>query len=172
MDFLQQAPLTANYNAEVLAAGTTTTLSSTNAFSYSIDGFLYAKAALSNTATPTTDKNTGVAFVGIAAGFCSIFAVLLNAAGTLAVVQGQVQAIDVANSPIFLPQLPAIPAGYVPVGLIGVSVKPTGATWTFGSSNLSGATNTVYSFIDVGTYPSRPPQFNLLGVGGFVDNLS
>ena len=42
MDFLQQAPLTANYNAEVLAAGTTTTLSSTNAFSYSIDGFLYA----------------------------------------------------------------------------------------------------------------------------------
>jgi len=159
MDILQQAPLTACFSVPVLAAGTTTTLSSTNAFNYTISGFSYTKAALSNTATPTTDATTGAAFLPVTKGNGCVFVLGLDASGNLKVSQGQIQALDAAGYFVTDPQLPSIATGVCPVGLIGVINATTTASWTFGTNNLSSVSGTSFAFADIATLPSRPPTF-------------
>ena len=53
-----------------LAAGTTTTVTTTTAATYSIGGKIYVQgAAWTNKAHPTTDSNSGAAFVNIPANY-------------------------------------------------------------------------------------------------------
>jgi hypothetical protein len=160
MDLLQQAPLTALFSTPVQAfTGGATTLGSTNRFDYCISGFNYTKAAFNASATPTTDVNTGVAFLPVAKGFGCLFSAMLDASGNLKVAQGQIQAVDAAGYLIADPQMPAIPAGYCPISLIGVINAITTASWVFGTNNWTGISGTTCAIADIGTYPSRPPTF-------------
>lgn len=157
MDALKVVPLTLCANKAGLVAGTTTTYSITaNPLQYAIRGKFYSKATVTNGATPTTDAITGAAFVGIPVNAGSIFVFGYDASGNLKVTQGQVAALDVAGNFLYSPQIPMVQDTVCPFGYLVVKVGSTGALWTFGTSNLSGATGVTYAFQDLLTLPDRP----------------
>ena len=174
MDNLQAPPVTMCVSKVALAAGTTTTISTTGTTVYGILGKAYSKSAITNGATPTTDYATGAAFKPIpipntapnlALGYGSVFLVGLDHSGNIKVTQGTIEALDVNGNFINAPQFGgSAPSGsgstdndFCPIGYIVVKLGSTAvATWTFGSSNLSGVTGVTYSFTDLIGLPSRP----------------
>ena len=148
-------------------AGSVTTYSTTGTMVYAIRGKEYSKAAVTNGTTPTTDVNTGVAFVPLAANQGTVFLWMINAAGTVAVAQGLVspgypygwpldsagnfQAGQYGGAPNF----PPIADGYVPFAYQIIKNGSTGSSWTFGSSNWN-ATGITSAIQDITTLPDRP----------------
>lgn len=143
-----------------LAAGTTTTVSTTGTTHYAIRGKAYSAAALSNQATPTTDINTGAAFVGVKAGYGSVFVYGFNAAGDLKCAQGSVVALDSAYDWSDKPQFPTLPDDFCPFGYLTIKAGSTAdATtgWVQGSSNQASVTGITYARQDVALgMPDRP----------------
>lgn len=156
MDTLSQIPLTMCTMKATLAAGTTTTYSTTGTTLYCIGGKAYSKAAVTNGATPTTDATTAAAFVAVGANYGSVFVFGYDSSGTIKVSQGSVVALDASGAFILAPQFPAIPDSVCPFGYLVIKAGSTASNWTFGSSNLSGATGITYTFVDVMTLPARP----------------
>lgn len=177
MDALQAVPVTMCFSKATLAAGTTTTISTTGTTTYAIRGKFYTKTAISNGATPTTDYATGAAFLPIpipatapnlAAGYGSIYTVGLDSAGTVRVIQGTVVPLDANGAFINAPQFGGLGStgsgsaasvnnDFCPIGYIVVKLGATAvATWTFGTNNLSSVTGVTYTFVDIATLPDRP----------------
>lgn len=148
MDRLLQNSMSGCLSVPVLAAGTTTTISTTNAIDYAIRGRGYTHAALTNQATPTTDAVTGAAFVGVKAGYGSVFVYGYNAAGTLLCAQGEVVPLDGNYAWKKKPQLPALPDDFAPFGFLTILAGSTAdATtgWVQGSSNQAAVTGITYA---------------------------
>lgn len=142
-----------------LAAGTTNTLTTTPVPAptpYNIRSKGYSRAALTNAAVPTVDFATGKAFIPVAPNQGSVFVCTYDAAGTLRVCQGTVEALDGAGGWINPPQFPAPPDTTCPFAYIMVRVGTNGAAWSFGASNFSGATGVTYNFQDISALPDRP----------------
>jgi hypothetical protein len=145
-----------------VAAGTTTTYSTTGTTQYSINGKAFSKAAVTNGATPTTDVNTGASFVPVTASKGSVFVIGYNAAGTVKVAQGEIVNLtpeaDGANASfVEAPEFPSLPDDFCPIAYILTKVGASGSSWTFGSSNLAGPPSNVKHIIqDVTTLPGRP----------------
>lgn len=157
MDNLAQIPLTLCTMKAGLAAGTTTTYSTTGTTLYCIKGRAYSKGAVTNGATPTTDAATGVAFLPVAANQGSVFVFCYDSGGNIKVVQGQVQALDVGGKFVLTPQFPGIPDTLCPFGwLVATAGSTAVGNWVFGTNNLSGVTGLTYSFSDCMTLPDRP----------------
>lgn len=159
MDTLQQVPLTICLSKATVAAGTTSTLSSTGTVVYGIHGKAYSHAALSNTATPTIDINTGTTFAQIPANFGAAIVIGFNAAGTLVAAQGGLQALDVAGNFIISPQFPAIPDNFCPIAYEIIKAGATASSapgWVFGTSNQASVTGITYAIDDLITLPDRP----------------
>lgn len=158
MDTLQQVPLTICLGKATLAAGTTSTLSSTGTLAFAIRGKAYSHAALSNTATPTTDVNTGVAFVPVTPNTGAVIVIGFNAAGALKAAQGGLQALDTTGNFIVSPQFPAIPDDFCPIGyeVIKAGATASASGWVFGTSNQASVTGITYTLVDVVTLPDRP----------------
>lgn len=162
MEQLVARGLTMCLGKATIAAGTTSTLSSTGTLAFSIEGKAYSHAALSNTATPTTDITTGAAFVPVTASKGCVFVVGYNANGDLKCAQGALVDLttdaDGANAKFQTPpQFPALPEDFCPIGYILTKVGASGSTWTFGTSNLAGPpSNVLHTFVDVTTLPTRP----------------
>lgn len=155
-NILDFAGFTGCLSKATLAAGTTTTVSTTGTTVYGINGKAYSAAALTNGATPTTDIVTGAAFVGVPANYGSVFVHGFNAAGALKVAQGKVAALDNAGNFITAPDLPAYPDDFAPFAYLIIKAGSTASTWTYGSSNQSGATGITYTRQDLIGAPSRP----------------
>lgn len=158
MDYLQQIPVTMATTIGGLAVGTTTTLTLANDVQYCIKGKGYKKSAVSNTATPTTDAATGLAFNAIAVNKAGVFAICLDSSGALKVVQGGYNvaysdAGEFTNGP---PQLPVVPDNLCPIGYELVKVISTGSAWTFGTSNQASQTGITKVLVDCFTLPDRP----------------
>ena len=157
MDNLQVLPLTLCLSKVALAAGTTTTISTTGTTVYAINGKAYSKAAITNGATPTTDAATGAAFPSISANQGTVVVVGLDASGNVKACQGTIQALDVSGNFILAPQMPVMPDNLCPIGYIVLKGGSTLASpWTFGSSNLSSVTGMTYTFVDLVSMPARP----------------
>ena len=157
MDYLSQVPLTLATTIGGLAVGTTTTLTLANDVQYAIKGKGYKKAAVSNTATPTTDASTGSAFNAIATNYAGVFAICLDSAGALKVVQGSIVPYnDAGEFTGAAPQLPNVPDTLCPIGYELVKVISTGSSWTFGSSNQASQTGITKVLVDCFTLPARP----------------
>ncbi len=168
MDQLQRVPETICLTKVVLAAGTTTTLSTTNAATYGIKGKAYVQgSAWTNQATPTTDYATGLAFVPIPipAGYGCVFTIGLDHSGNMKVIQGQIQALDSNGNFIVAPQFGGLgPQGsgstdsdFCPIAYMIVKLGSSAvATWTFGTNNNSSVTGVTYSFQDLIGQPDRP----------------
>lgn len=159
MDAQQAAPSTLAFVKATLAAGTTSTLSSTGTIVYSIRGKAYSASALSNTATPTTDWSTLAAFTGVTANNGCVFMVGLNAAGALKCVQGTITPLDVSGAFVVAPQFGGLPLDFCPIGYIVIKAGATAnATtgWVFGTNNMASVTGITYTFVDVVGMPDRP----------------
>jgi hypothetical protein len=157
MDMLFQAPLTLCMVKAGLAAGTTSTYSTTGATVFSIRGKAFSAVAATNAATPVVDANTGVAFPSLVLNQGTIVVFGLTAAGVIKCMQGQIAALDAAGNFVLAPQFPAIPDTVTPFGYVVLKAGATlVGTWTFGVSNLSAVTGMTYAFQDVTTLTDRP----------------
>lgn len=111
MDTVAKAPLTMCFAKAGLAAGTTTTISTTATVPYCIESvFATSKTAITNGATPTTDWSTGNPFVPIpipltttglpgsvpaaCAGYACAYAVGFDHSGNVKVIQGPIVGLD------------------------------------------------------------------------------
>lgn len=174
MDVQQLAPVTMCMTKAGLAAGSTTTLTQTLAGGatsniITIRGKFYSVAALSNTATPTTDWATGKAFNAVLASQGCVFMVGFDHSGNLRAVQGTVVPLDTVTVPgnflaasTFGGMGPAgsgstdndfCPIGYLVIQAGSTANNTTG--WVFGSNNMSGVTGITYTFQDISTMPDR-----------------
>jgi hypothetical protein len=157
MDALQQIPFTQTLMHCALAAGTTTTISSTGTIHYCIKGKTATKSALSNTATPTTDVTTSAAFPSLSANQGTVVVIGLDSSGNVKAAQGPIRPLDSSGLFIDQPQFPIVPDTVCPIGYIVLKAGSTlSGTWTFGTNNLSGVTGMTYTFVSVSTLPDRP----------------
>ena len=161
MDNLQAAPLTINLANAALVAGTTTTYTTTVATLCAIAGkFATSLGAQTNTATPTLDAATGLAFVALAVSQACCLLWGVNNAGAIRVVQGPIvpTELGVTTTPgafIQAPQFPAIPDDFCPIGYSIHRTSPTGSVFLPGTTAwaASGITST---FRNISTLPGRP----------------
>lgn len=160
MDFQAAQPGTGCLGKSTLAAGTTTTLSNTGTIAYAIRSKAYSKTAMSNAATPTTDYATGNAFIGVLAGFGSVFTIGLDHSGNLKAVQGTITALDSSGKFVLAPQFGGPPLDFCPIGYLLIQAGSTAdAThgWRFGTDNMSSVTGITYTFDDLALgMPDRP----------------
>ncbi len=167
MDNQALTPLTACLGKVTLAAGTTSTLSNTGTIVFGIKGKAYSRAALSNTATPTTDWATGNTFLPIMPNYGSVFLIGLDSGGNLRAIQGTLAPLDSSGN---FKQAPVFggfgPAGsgstdndFCPIGYIIVKAGATAsaAGWYFGVGNLATPTTGItITYTDVIGWPDRP----------------
>ena len=157
MDQLMQVAQTLCLSKATLAAGTTSTISTTGTTVFCIKGKAYSKAAITNGATPTTDADTALAFLPVAANQGTIIVIGLDASGNIKACQGSVEALDVGGNFIILPKTPGIPDTMCPIGYITVLAGSTAVgNWVFGTNNLSSVTGLTYNFQDLIMMPFRP----------------
>lgn len=158
MDNLQAVPATLCTMKATVAAGTTSTLSSTGTVYFCIRGKAYSHAALSNTATPTTDAVTGAAFVPVVTNKGSVFVIGFNAAGTLLCAQGSIQDLDASGNFILAPQFPVLPDDFCPIAYQVIKAGSTASAsgWVFGTNNQAAVTGITYTIVDLMTLPDRP----------------
>ena len=142
------------------ATGAETVHDTTVTISYSIGGKMYAKTAITDGVTPTTDHNTGAAFKGLAgtasSGQACVFVWGLNSSGDVKVCQGPVVPTDkdgnLEDPGLFFP---AVKDDIAPFAYMVSKHYGQASTWTFGSSNwnVSGFNNTI---VNVAQLPDRP----------------
>lgn len=140
-----------------LAAGTTSTYTIANSFTFALKGQLYTGASASNAASPTLDAATGVAFKPLLANQTCIFAFYMNASSQVQVIQGvPVNTLDMTggNLPAQFPQSDdsRTPFAY----LLASASALLAAPWVFGTGNLSAVTGLTLTFRDVMDFPAQP----------------
>jgi hypothetical protein len=176
MDLQAFQPITMAFTkAGLTASGAATTVSQTLAGGattniFAIKSKMYSAAALSSTATPTTDWATGSNFNPIKANQGSVFVIGFDHSGNLRAIQGQVSSLDTVSYPgnfLTAPQFGAFgPAGstdssandFCPIAYMVVAAGSTANNttgWTFGSSNWN-ATGITVTIDDVCGWPPRP----------------
>ena len=149
--------ITMCFSKATLAAGTTTTISTTGTTTFCIGGKFYTKSAITNGATPTTDVNTGSAFVGVGANEGSVFVYMFDKDGNLKCAQGEVVDLDAGANFVTLPEFPRIDTDtYAPFAYLLIKVDSTGSSWVQGTGNQSGATGVTYTRQDIAVLPARP----------------
>lgn len=154
---LEQLPLTLCLSKATLAAGTTTTVSTTGTTTYIIRNKLYTKAAVTNGATPTTDAVTGAAFRAITANQVTVVVVFFTTGGAIKAAQGGIETLPSSGVVGPAPQFPSVPDDCCPIGYILCKAGATlSGSWTFGSSNLSSVTGMTWVIQDIANIPDRP----------------
>jgi hypothetical protein len=150
----------------------------TAAFTYSINGINYSKAAIVNVAlalppvaqVPNIMPFHAVGSTTVGLGLITFYILLIiNSAGTVYAVQGDEKGRDLSpfgrpdKGTGFMPDVPdAVPTatpltdGFAPFGLIKVVVNNL-QTFLPGTDALNNATKGTYTFYDIATIPSVAP---------------
>lgn len=140
-----------------LTAGTTSTYSIGNAFTFAVAGRLYSQGSSTNQASPVLDTNTGAAFKPLAANQACLFVYMVNAAGTVAVAQGPVGDNNALLGGTGALQFPGAADGFTPFAYMLAQAGSTAiGTWTLGVNNLSGVTGLTFIFRDIMDIPATP----------------
>lgn len=140
------------------ATGAETVHDTTVTITYTVDGKLYAKTAITDGATPTTDGNTGAAFTAVLPDKVSVFVWGLNASATVSLYQGNVQDVDgTTDAALQYPQFPTIPDGVTPFAYMIYQTDGTSAAAGLrpGTDNWN-ATGLTVTIVNVSTLPLRP----------------
>lgn len=144
--------------------GGAATVKTTSAITYLVGGLIYTKAALAAQSIAVTHDEDGIAVANGLAAYVQpinttvIYVIALNAAGTVAVVQGsyagQVQSYpdDLSRVNTGAGGVPSEPEGYTAIGAIKVVTNGV-ATFTPGTTALDAAGLTV-TYHDVGILPA------------------
>ncbi len=130
MDAVAKAPITMCLSKATLAAGTTSTISTTGTTTFIIESYFYTKSALSSVASPTTDWVTGNAFIpipipltntglppgvpGACAGYACAYTVGFDHSGNLKAIQGPIVGIDANGN--FISAAPSLNPALGPAG--------------------------------------------------------
>lgn len=150
-----------SFTKVVAVAGTTSTVTTSNATDFIINGkFGTQLDALTNQATPTTDHLTGDAFPALAINEgCAIILGTIAAGGTnLVAVQGEIKALDDSGGEFLIaPPFAQVPDTMCPFAYIIIQNGSTGSAWTFGTTSF-GATGITDVFVDIAIMPDRPQE--------------
>lgn len=153
--------LTANFGNAGVAAGTTSTITTTAATNAAIAGVFGTQLALgANQAAPTLDATTGKAFNALQPGQATTLVIGINAAGALRMAQGTIEktlpgATTTPGGFDVLPQFPGLPDDFVALAYAVVRTAPAAAAWTPGTSSWA-ASGVVATFRNVTELPTRP----------------
>ena len=145
-----------------LIRGTTSTYTTTVISAGMINGkYVTALAAQTNTATPTTDANTGAAFVPLTANQATVIVVGQTVAGVIQMAQGSIVptvtgVTTTAGAFINAPQFPNVPDDFMPLGYLLVRTSPTGNAFTAGTTSWTASGITTTEFVQCGAFPDRP----------------
>lgn len=143
-------------------AGTTSTYTTTVTSGGIINGkWVTVLTAQTNTATPTTDATTGLAFVALSANQCCAIVFGTNAAGVIKMSQGPViSTLTGVTTTVggfeWAPQWPALPDDFCPMAYTIVRTAPSAAAWTPGTSSWTASGVSATTFQNVSTLPNRP----------------
>jgi len=142
-----------------LVTGTNASYTTTVTASGVINGkFVTGLTAQTNAALPTTDVNTGAAFLGLLRSQGTVLVWGQNAAGTTQIAQGTIEDLDTSGTFVNAPQFPPIPDTMMPfayqvikAGLTAsatVKLVPGTDNW-----NSTGFTNVI---VPISNLPARP----------------
>lgn len=153
---------TLNYTNAGFVAGTTSTYTTTVTTAGIINGkFITTLGAQTNTASPTTDATTGVAFVALSPTQTCVLLWGTNAAGTIKLCQGPIISTltgvtTTVGALLYDPQFPATPEDFCPMAYTVVRTAPSAAAWTPGTSNWTASGVSCSTFQNIGAVPARP----------------
>lgn len=154
--------VTLNLANAAMVAGTTSTYTTSNTTVGLINGkFVTTLAAQTNTASPTTDANTGLAFNALAPNQCCALVFGQNFAGAIKLVQGPIIATlpgvtTTVGALINEPQFPPLPNDFLPLAYTIVRTAPSAAAWTPGTSSWTASGVSASTFQNIGQLPARP----------------
>lgn len=154
--------LTVSHANAALVAGTTSTYTTTVSTAVTINGkWATVLTAQTNTATPTTDINTGAAFVAVPVGSGCALVWGINAAGAIKLAQGPSVVLipgstsTTSGSFSDAPQFPQLPDDFCPIGYTLIRTATGSAAFTPGTSSWA-ATGVTSTFVNVAQLPDRP----------------
>lgn len=154
--------ITFNHVNAGLVAGTTSTYTTTATTECSIRGkWATGLSAQTNTASPTTDANTGAAFNALSTNKCCALVWGINAAGAIQLCQGPIiptapGVTTTVGAFIDAPQWPTIPDDFCPIAYMLVRTAPSASAWTPGTSSWTASGVTVSTAQNIATLPDRP----------------
>jgi hypothetical protein len=154
--------ITINFVNAGMSAGTTSTYSTTTATVGVINGkFSTSLSPQTNTATPTTDANTGNAFNALQPNQTCALVLGITVAGVIQMVQGPIIANGIGvtttvGSFINAPQFPDLPSNFQPLAYTIVQTAPSASAWTPGSSSWTASGVAATTFQNIAQLPARP----------------
>ena len=154
--------ITVNLANAAAVAGTTSTLTTTVTTAGLINGeFVTPVTALTNSASPTTDANSGAAFIALQPNQCCALVYGQNKAGTIKLAQGPIIAtlpgVTTTVGGMFdAPQFPPLPDDFLPLAYTIVQTAPSASAWTPGSGSWNASGVSATTFQNVGQLPKRP----------------
>lgn len=154
--------VTLNLVSAAMVAGTTSTYTTTVTTAGLINGkFVTTLAAQTNTASPTLDANTGVAFNALQPNQTCVLVYGQKAAGTIQLAQGPIIATlpgvtTTVGALINEPQFPSLPNDFLPLAYTIVRTAPSAAAWIPGTGSWTASGVSASTFQNVGQLPNRP----------------
>jgi hypothetical protein len=154
--------VTLNLVNAAMVAGTTSTYTTSNSTAGLVNGkFVTPIAAQTNTASPTTDANTGLAFNALQPNMTCALVFGQTQAGVIQLGQGPIiptlpGVTTTAGALINEPQFPSLPNNFLPLAYTIVRTAPSAAAWTPGTGSWTASGVSASTFQNIGRIPSRP----------------
>lgn len=154
--------ITLNLATAGAVAGTTSTYTTTATTNCVINGiFATTLTAQTNTASPTLDANTGVAFLALQPNQTCALVIGQNTAGAIKMVQGgiipnTVGVTTTVGAFYIAPQFPELPSDFCPLAYTVVRTAPSAAAWVPGTGSWTASGVTCTTFKNVAMLPQRP----------------
>lgn len=154
--------MTVNQASAGFVLGTTSTYTTTATTTGVINGvFGTGLTAQTNTASPTVDATTGVAFIPLTANQATVLVWGVNAAGAIKLAQGSIVPTETgvtttAGAFINAPQFPVTVDDFSPIAYGLVRTSPTGSAFTAGTTAWAASGITCSVFKNIQTLPARP----------------
>lgn len=162
MDQLNYRGMTMGTINTGLTKGTTSTYTTTVTSAGMINGkYVTGLTAQTNTATPTTDATTGLAFPALTDNQCTVLVIGQKADSTIQMCQGSIEPTQVgvtttAGAFLNAPQFPNLPDDFMPFGYLLVRTAPSASDFTAGTSSWTATGITASAVVPCGVLPSRP----------------
>ena len=145
-----------------MVAGTTSTYTTTASTAGVINSkWVTPITAQTNTATPTTDTNTGNAFLPLAPNQACVLVFGQTLAGVIQMVQGPIVptttgVTTTVGAFLDAPQFPDFPNNFMPLAYTIVRTAPSAAAWTPGTSSWTASGFSATTFQNIAQLITRP----------------
>jgi hypothetical protein len=156
------AGITINQVSAAMVAGTTSTYTTTVTTTCIVNGkFATTLGAQTNTATPTTDAATGVAFNALAPNQCCALVLGQTVGGVIKMVQGPIIPTNIGVTTtvgtfVRAPLFPGLPDDFCPLAYTIVRTAPSAAAWIPGTGSWTASGVSATTFANVAQLPNRP----------------